>query len=172
MLPLMSEVPRGDFARLPPWYQEAVARLCWSDVAFKFAPSDDYRFGLFADDLQNAAVLLCRAGWPPWSAWPVLCRRVPVAARLARNMPPKATARPVPLLPVTARRVLPPAFWLEAGLPRCQHGVVRRVPAGTSRRTGKPYAAFWSCPDRVCRIPDAAFDAGPSDEVPLPKRAG
>jgi hypothetical protein len=162
----MQEVPRGEFRWLPPWYADAVARLCWSDAAFKLAPPDDFRFGLFADDLQNAAVLLCRARYPPWQAWPVLCRRVPVAARLAWAVEAKAVVNDGEVQPVTARRVLPPAFWVEAGLPRCQHGVVSRVPAGVSRRTGRPYREFWSCPARVCRIPDAAFSAGPLAAVP------
>jgi hypothetical protein len=162
----MQEVPRGDFPRLPPWYAEAVARLCWSDAAFTLAPPDDFRFGLFADDLQNAAVLLCRALYPPWQAWPVLCRRLPVAARLAWDVPPRAAVSYPEVQPATARRAAPPAFWVEAGQPRCQHGVVRRVPAGVSRRTGKPYREFWSCPARVCRIPDAAFEVRLPAAVP------
>lgn len=30
------------------------------------------------------------------------------------------------------------------------HHAVKTVPAGTSTRTGKPYAAFQACPERGC----------------------
>ena len=30
------------------------------------------------------------------------------------------------------------------------HGTSKFVPAGTSKRTGKPYEAFWSCTEREC----------------------
>ena len=45
---------------------------------------------------------------------------------------------------------------LDAGPPSAGtcpvHGVeFRLVPAGTSKRTGKPYDAFWSCPEMGCK---------------------
>ncbi len=159
ILPLMTEVPRGDFGLLPPWYAEAVAVLCWSEAAFALAPPDDYRFALFADDLQNAAVLLCRGRVSPPTAWAALCARLPAAAELAWNVPErKKTAAAVPERARPVQVAWQPDFQVEAGVPRCRHGVVRRIPAGTAKRTGKPYLAFWACPNRVCRIPDSAFD--------------
>ena len=32
------------------------------------------------------------------------------------------------------------------------HGRSRIVPAGVSQRTGQPYAAFWACPERDCKM--------------------
>ncbi len=38
---LMNDMPRGDFAQLPPWCQQAVRSLCWSDAAFQLAPREE-----------------------------------------------------------------------------------------------------------------------------------
>lgn len=177
MTTLRGDLPRGDFAKLPAWWQEAVRSLCWSDAAFKLAPADDYRFGLFADDLQSCAAILFVAGTAEADAWRALCNRVPEAARLACAVAPKSPprARPVAALPVA--RTIKPAAWRDsAGIPWCDHGYVSRVPAGTSYKTGypKPYRAFWACPARICRIPDAALDppANPPRNAENPRGGG
>ncbi len=38
---------------------------------------------------------------------------------------------------------------IPTNCPFCQ-AEVREVPAGVSRRTGKPYKAFWACSNRSC----------------------
>jgi hypothetical protein len=50
--------------------------------------------------------------------------------------------------------------------PECKagHGKMRLVPAGTSKKTGKEYSAFWSCDDRSCR--ETVQDSQWNDRVP------
>lgn len=41
------------------------------------------------------------------------------------------------------------------------------VPAGVSSKTGRPYAAFWACPESGCREkPEAAPQSRPAPAVP------
>jgi len=35
----------------------------------------------------------------------------------------------------------------DSNCPKCG-AVMRQIPAGVSKKTGKPYSAFWSCPNR------------------------
>lgn len=39
----------------------------------------------------------------------------------------------------------PPTSNSGGPAPTCRHGEMKYVPAGTSKRTGKDYDAFWSC---------------------------
>ena len=41
----------------------------------------------------------------------------------------------------------------KASVPMCpEHGIVMKLhPAGVSKKTGKPYKAFWACPIDGCR---------------------
>jgi hypothetical protein len=60
----------------------------------------------------------------------------------------------VPATPAfVPQQVIPPRV-----NPTCpQHHTSKFVPAGTSKRTGKPYAAFWGCTERDCKwVQDAA----------------
>lgn len=51
---------------------------------------------------------------------------------------PKPKAIPAP--------VAPPAYAAPtSNAPLCQHGPMKLVPAGVSKKTGKPYGAFWAC---------------------------
>lgn len=46
------------------------------------------------------------------------------------------------------------------------HGLeFKQIPAGVSKSTGKPYNAFWACPERGCRTKPTgqpARDPGPT----------
>ena len=49
--------------------------------------------------------------------------------------------------------------------PKCD-SPIKRVPAGVSRKTGKPYDAFMACEDRNCD-----YTARVEYEKPIPKKA-
>ena len=64
----------------------------------------------------------------------------PVApAQFAPVTPPAAPVAPVP-----------PTGAGAPAAPNCVHGPMKLVPGGVSKKTGKPYNAFWACqwPDR------------------------
>ena len=57
---------------------------------------------------------------------------------------------PVPQAPVfqpVAPAVIAPAAPAAAAIqaPSCQHGPMKQIPGGISKKTGKPYNAFWAC---------------------------
>lgn len=55
---------------------------------------------------------------------------------------PQPKAAPAPVAPP---KPVAPAAPAASNAPLCQHGPMRLVPAGISKKTGKPYNAFWSC---------------------------
>ena len=57
-------------------------------------------------------------------------------------------AATVPLAPAATQTVTapPPAATPEAGGPLCEHGQpMKKIPAGISKASGKPYPAFYAC---------------------------
>ena len=52
---------------------------------------------------------------------------------------PKPKFVPAPVAPPR------PATPVASNAPLCQHGPMKLVPAGVSKKTGKPYGAFWAC---------------------------
>lgn len=54
---------------------------------------------------------------------------------------PKPKFVPAPVAP-------PQTASAPSDTPLCQHGPMKLVPAGVSKKTGKPYGAFWSCTSR------------------------
>jgi hypothetical protein len=63
--------------------------------------------------------------------------------------------QPVPVAPAIAQQFVAPAPVAppqpapaapgNPAAPACSHGEMRLVPGGISKKTGKPYNAFWSC---------------------------
>ena len=53
-----------------------------------------------------------------------------------------------------ARTVPAPLRLGEASTDRCpeHHLPWKHVPAGVSKKTGKPYNAFWACPEMGCNL--------------------
>lgn len=52
-----------------------------------------------------------------------------------------------PVQPQTFAPVAPPVQQTapQGQTPACQHGPMKLVPGGISKKTGKPYNAFWAC---------------------------
>jgi hypothetical protein len=69
------------------------------------------------------------------------------------------TAQPVyaddPFAEPAPRPTAPNAFNGLATSPTCSHGPMKHMPSGVSKKTGKPYAAFWACTsnDRATQCP-------------------
>lgn len=64
----------------------------------------------------------------------VVSAPVPVAPVVAPVQPQFAPVQP-PVQPST----------VPSQAPSCQHGAMKLIPGGISKKTGKPYNAFWAC---------------------------
>lgn len=65
-------------------------------------------------------------------------------------------AQSLPVSPASTQTITaqpPVSEQSDAGGHSCMHGPMRHVPAGISKKTGKPYPAFWTCSagDRNCK---------------------
>lgn len=69
-----------------------------------------------------------------------------VAAPAIPAAPAAPAAAPQPAFaPVPPQQPVAPAPQAAAAAPSCAHGPMKLVPGGISKKTGKPYNAFWAC---------------------------
>jgi len=110
---------------------------------------DDREFaGLLADAIARGSLAGVAAETAPASADPWDAGWGPSQETETPANPPAGTT--TGQSPGTVRSAEPPSQTGSASsaapaIPSCAHGPMKFVPGGFSKRTGKPYPAFWAC---------------------------